>query len=366
LAELEHKRRISALGPGGLSRDRAGFEVRDVHTTHYGRICPIATPEGPNIGLVGHLSSFARVNSFGFLLTPYRRVLHDVVNQPTSTEGEVAREDVAGIVKEGEKITKDKAEKLAKKKDLATVPIRPRVTAEVVYLNSFEEERVITASATTLQDSEGHILGERVAARVKGNPGIIEASKVDYLDVASNQILSIATSLIPFLEHDDATRALMGSNMQRQSVPCIQTDSPLVGTGVERKAAENSGYVALAEDDGEVTYVDGNRIEFTTKKGKVLVYHLNKFVRSNASSCINQKPIVSLGQKLKKGEPMCDGPSTDQGELALGKNVLVAYMVWDGYNYEDAVNAWFKKTSTLLYILKIIRLTCGKLSSVQK
>ncbi|OGH71513.1 MAG: DNA-directed RNA polymerase subunit beta [Candidatus Magasanikbacteria bacterium RIFCSPLOWO2_01_FULL_43_20b] len=294
LAELEHKRRISALGPGGLSRDRAGFEVRDVHTTHYGRICPIATPEGPNIGLVGHLSSFAKLNSFGFLLTPYRRM---------------------------EKIANGKS----------------RVTNEIVYLNSFEEERVITASANTAVDKDGVIKAERVPARIHGQPGIVESDKVEFLDVAPNQILSIGTSLIPFLEHDDATRALMGTNMQRQSVPCVRPSAPLVGTGVEKMAAENSGYVVLAEEDGEITAVDADKIELTTKKGKILTYQMNKFVRSNASSCINQKTIVTLNQKVKKGQALCDGPSTQGGELALGNNILVAYMVWDGFNYEDAV-----------------------------
>ncbi len=293
LAELEHKRRISALGPGGLSRDRAGFEVRDVHTTHYGRICPIATPEGPNIGLVGHLSSFAKINSFGFLETPYRKV--EFKNN------------------------------------------HARVTSEFVHLNSFEEERVVTAAATTPVDKDGYILGGRVPARIKGKPGVIEVEKIEYMDVASNQILSIATSLVPFLEHDDATRALMGSNMQRQAVPCIKPDAPLVGTGVERAAAENSGYVFLAEADGEITAVDGGHIELTTKKGEVVNYRLNKFMRSNASSCINQMPMVKLGDKVKKGDPLCDGPSTELGELALGQNVLVAYMVWDGFNYEDAI-----------------------------
>ena len=337
LSELEHKRRVSALGPGGLSRDRAGFEVRDVHTTHYGRICPIATPEGPNIGLVGHFASFAKVNAFGFIETPYRKVVHDVPNEARFTEGEVARVDVAGIVKAGEKITKTIAKKLEEKKDLQKVAVRARVTNEIVHLNSFDEERVITASATTTVDEDGLILGDRVAARVKGEPGTIEVEHIDYLDVASNQILSIATSLIPFLEHDDATRALMGTNMQRQAVPCIRRDSPLVGTGVEATAAENSGHVILAPEAGEITKVDGGQIELTTKKGKVYEWKLNKFVRSNASSSINQVPTVTAHQKVKKGEVLCDGPSTENGELAIGQNVLVAYMVWDGYNYEDAI-----------------------------
>jgi DNA-directed RNA polymerase subunit beta len=337
LAELEHKRRISALGPGGLSRDRAGFEVRDVHTTHYGRICPIATPEGPNIGLVGHMASFAKVNSFGFLETPYRRVIHEVPNEARFTEGEIAREGIKGIVKEGEKITKEIAKKLASKKGLEKVSIKSRVTNEIVYLNSFQEERSVTVSATTKVDENGFIVEERVPARIKGEPGIVESGRIDYMDVASNQILSIATSLIPFLEHDDATRALMGSNMQRQSVPCIKPDAPLVGTGIEKVVAENSGYVFLAEEDGEVSYVDGNKIEVKNKKGEVTTYRLNKFIRSNASSCINQRPLVTLGEKIKKGQALTDGPSIDQGELALGQNVLVAYMVWDGFNYEDAV-----------------------------
>ena len=336
LAELEHKRRISALGPGGLSRDRAGFEVRDVHTTHYGRICPIATPEGPNIGLVGHLASFARVNRFGFLETPYRKIINEVKNEPKFTEGEFLQEDISGVGKAGEMITKELAKKLSSKK-MDTVLVMPRVTNEIVYINSFQEEKTITASATTKFDSNNLIVEKRIPARIKGEPGIIEKEKVQYIDVASNQILSIATSLIPFLEHDDATRALMGSNMQRQSVPCITPDAPLVGTGVEAVAAQNSGHVTLADADGTITFVDGENIELTDKKKKVYQYKLNKFVRSNASSCINQRPIVDLNQKVKKGEAIADGPSTQNGELALGQNVLVAYMVWDGYNYEDAV-----------------------------
>ncbi|MDP2693035.1 MAG: DNA-directed RNA polymerase subunit beta [bacterium] len=336
LAELEHKRRISALGPGGLSRDRAGFEVRDVHTTHYGRICPIATPEGPNIGLVGHLSSFAKVNSFGFIETPYRKVIHDVPNEARFTKGEIVRDDVSGIVKAGERITLEIAKKLEGKKGLDTVAVKPRATNEIVYLNSFDEERVITASSTTPMDKDGFLLEDRIPARVEGEPSIIEVEKIDYLDVASNQILSVATSLIPFLEHDDATRALMGTNMQRQAVPCIIPDSPIVGTGIEAKAAQNSGHAILAKRDGKVTVVDGNKIEITSR-GKTDVYKMNKFVRSNASSSINQRPLVHLGDNIKKGDVLCDGPSIQNGELALGQNVLVAYMVWDGYNYEDAI-----------------------------
>ncbi len=337
LAELEHKRRVSALGPGGLSRDRAGFEVRDVHRTHYGRICPIATPEGPNIGLVGHLSTFSKVNAFGFLETPYRKVLHSVPNQAKFTEGEIAGEEVKGIVKAGEEITSEIAKKLEGQKKLESIVTKPRVTDEIVYLNSFQEERSVTASATTRLDEKGYFIDEKAPARVHGEAQVTETEKVQYVDVASNQILSLATSLIPFLEHDDATRALMGTNMQRQAVPCINPEPPLVGTGVEKAAAENSGYVIKAPVDGEITYVDGHKIELTDKKGKVYHYSLGKFLRSNASSCINQKPTVEPGQKVKKGHPMSDGPSIKDGELALGQNVLVAYMVWNGFNYEDAI-----------------------------
>jgi DNA-directed RNA polymerase subunit beta len=336
LAELEHKRRISALGPGGLSRDRAGFEVRDVHTTHYGRVCPIATPEGPNIGLVGHLASYAKVNRFGFLETPYRRVASTVPNEARFTEGEVLNETIKGVGAIGDKITKALAKKLEETKQ-ETIKVKPRVTNEIVYLNSFQEERTITTSATTPVDADGFIIDERVPARVHGEAARTEAVNVQYMDVSSNQILSIATSLIPFLEHDDATRALMGTNMQRQAVPCIMPDPPLVGTGMEKAAAENSGHVLFAPVDGEVTGLSGAHIEITSKKGVAHTLKLNKFVRSNASSSINQRPTVHLGDKVKKGQPITDGPSIKDGELAIGQNVMVAYMVWDGYNYEDAI-----------------------------
>ena len=335
LSELEHKRRVSALGPGGLSRDRAGFEVRDVHTTHYGRICPIATPEGPNIGLVNHLSSFARVNEFGFIETPYRKVLKSVPNEPQFTEGEILLNEVAGI-KAGTQITKELAAKLAKEK-IKDVAVRARVTNEIVFLNAFKEEKVKTAAATTKVDERGYFLEENVPARIHGNPGVGKTSDLDYIDVASNQIISIATSCIPFLEHDDATRALMGTNMQRQAVPCIRPQQPLVGTGVEASAAYYSGYVILSEVDGEVTEVDGNHIVITDKKNVKHTYYLSKFVRSNHSTCVNQTPVVTLGEKVKKGQGLTDGPGIKDGELALGQNMLVAYMVWDGYNYEDAI-----------------------------
>jgi DNA-directed RNA polymerase subunit beta len=335
LSELEHKRRVSALGPGGLSRDRAGFEVRDVHTTHYGRICPIATPEGPNIGLVNHLSSFARVNEFGFIETPYRKVLKSVPNEPQFTEGEILSQEIAGI-KAGTQITKDLAVKLSKEK-IKEIPVRARVTNEIVFLNAFKEEKVKTAAATTKVDERGYFLDDTVPARIHGNPGVGRTSDLDYIDVASNQIISIATSCIPFLEHDDATRALMGTNMQRQAVPCIRPQQPLVGTGVEASAAYYSGYVILSEVDGEVTEVDGNHIVVTDKKNVKHTYYLSKFIRSNHSTCVNQTPVVQLGDKVKKGQGLTDGPGIKDGELALGQNMLVAYMVWDGYNYEDAI-----------------------------
>ncbi|MBI5729156.1 MAG: DNA-directed RNA polymerase subunit beta [Candidatus Magasanikbacteria bacterium] len=335
LAELEHKRRLSALGPGGLSRDRAGFEVRDVHTTHYGRICPIATPEGPNIGLVNHLSSFARINEFGFIETAYRKVLREVTNDPKMTEGEVMRGTI-GDIKDGTEITKEIAAKLAKVKQ-KTIPVRPRVTNEVVYLNSFKEEKIISAAASTKTDDRGYFTEESTAARLYSKPGVAHTVDLEYLDVASNQIVSIATSCIPFLEHDDATRALMGTNMQRQAVPCIKPEAPLVGTGVEHEAARYSGYMILADEDGEITEVDGGHIVLTGKKGQKHTHQFSKFKRSNHSTCIDQHPVVSLGEKVKKGQPLSDGPSIRQGELALGQNVLVAYMVWDGFNYEDAV-----------------------------
>ena len=294
LAELEHKRRLSAMGPGGLSRERAGFEVRDVHPTHYGRICPIATPEGPNIGLVGHLACYARVNEYGFIETPFRKVAKD---------------------KNG----------------------RPRVTNEVVYLDAFTEERHTTTAATTSLDAEGYFLEEKAEVRRRGEPSVDNVAAIDYMDVSPKQIVSISTALIPFLEHDDAIRALMGTNMQRQAVSLINPESPIVGTGVEAKAAYDSGHLIISDEDGEIAEVDGKHIALLEASGQRHIYELSKFVRSNASTCINQRPIVTKGQRVVKGETLADGPSTDRGELALGQNVTVAFMAWEGYNYEDAI-----------------------------
>ncbi len=293
LAELEHKRRLSAMGPGGLTRERAGFDVRDVHATHYGRICPIATPEGPNIGLVGHLASYARLNTYGFLETPYRKVLRD---------------------KRGSK-----------------------VTDEVVYLDAFEEEKYITVDATIPMDADGYFIVHKFEVRKHGEPGVEEVGKIDFVGLAANQIISIATSLIPFMEHNDGQRSLMGTNMQRQAVPLIKSESPIVGTGIEERAARDSGHVVIAREDGVITRAEAALIEMQDKKGQITTYHLNKFLRSNSSTCINQHPTVEVGEKVKKGQILSDGPAIDNGELSLGRNVLVAFMTWEGFNYEDAV-----------------------------
>jgi len=293
LAELEHKRRLSAMGPGGLTRERAGFDVRDVHATHYGRICPIATPEGPNIGLVGHLASYARLNSYGFLETPYRKVARD---------------------KRGS-----------------------RVTDEVVYLDAFEEEKFITVDATIPTDADGYFIVHKFEVRKHGQPGVEEVGKIDFVGLAANQIISIATSLIPFMEHNDGQRSLMGTNMQRQAVPLVKSEAPIVGTGIEERAARDSGHVAIAVEDGVVIKVEAANIEILNKKGAIDKYPLNKFLRSNSSTCINQHPVVDIDQKVKKGDILSDGPAIDNGELSLGRNVLVAFMTWEGYNYEDAV-----------------------------
>jgi DNA-directed RNA polymerase subunit beta len=336
LAELEHKRRLSSMGPGGLSRERAGFEVRDVHPTHYSRICPIATPEGPNIGLVGHLSSYARVNEYGFIEAPYRRVIREVPNDGKTAVGEILREPVGKIEAET-KITAEIASALSKEKKIKIIQVKPRVTNDVVYLNAFAEEKSVTTPATTPIDEDGYFLTEKTGMRKYGKPSIDYVWNIDYMDVSPKQIVSIGTALIPFLEHDDAIRALMGTNMQRQAVPVINPQAPIVGTGVEERAARDSGHLAIAEEDGRIVEVEGDKIHVMDKHDKFKVYRLNKFARSNASTCINQRPIVDKDQKIKKGDVLADGPATDGGELALGQNMLVAFMAWEGYNYEDAV-----------------------------
>ncbi|MDO8603090.1 MAG: DNA-directed RNA polymerase subunit beta [Candidatus Omnitrophota bacterium] len=285
LAEMTHKRRLSALGPGGLSRERAGFEVRDVHHSHYGRICPIETPEGPNIGLIASLSTYARINKLGFIETPYRKVENG------------------------------------------------KVTNKIEYLTADIEDKYIVAQANAKVDKDGHFSDDRVSCRHKGDFPLIQPNKIDYMDVSPKQLVSIAAGLIPFLEHDDANRALMGSNMQRQAVPLLFTESPLIGTGLEKKVAMDSGAVVIAKSDGKVTSIQSDEVVVNNS----IVYKLRKFARSNANTCVNQRPFVNLGDKIKTGDVIADGPATDGGDLALGKNVLVAFMPWRGYNFEDAI-----------------------------
>ncbi|HPN15090.1 MAG TPA: DNA-directed RNA polymerase subunit beta [bacterium] len=341
LSELEHKRRLSATGPGGLSRERAGFEVRDVHRTHYGRICPIQSPEGPNIGLVGHMASYSRINEYGFVETPYRKVKNWADNDGQDGVGHVLRVEVRdgegkAVAKAGEEITKDLAKKMAKV-SINKLPIVPIVTNEIVYLNAFTEERGTTAPATTPIARDGHFMVERTPARKNGEPTMVDVHEIDYVDVSSKQILSISTSLIPFVEHDDGQRALMGSNMQRQAVPCIKPEAPIVGTGVERRAAVDSGHAILAPDDGEIVGLSANYIELKAEDGKIRRYDLVKFQRSNHSTCLNQRVRVNKGQKVYAGEVLVDGTSCEKGEMALGQNLLCAYIIWDGYNYEDGI-----------------------------
>ncbi len=343
LAELEHKRRLSAMGPGGLTRERAGFEVRDVHHSHYGRICPIETPEGPNIGLVGHLATYARVNEYGFLETPYLIVKREVEAKAEELEHRVLDETVAGM-KGGTKLTAETAAKVAKEMKGKTVRVKPFVTLEIEYLNAIVEDRKVMAHAGILLDEHRNITEPMVEARVKGHPETIEAELVDYVDVSVKQCISIATALIPFLEHDDANRALMGSNMQRQAVSCVVPESPIIGTGIEDKAARDSGQVVLAVEAGEVIEADAEHVVVRSKapagaKKEYIdrEYPLQSFEKSNAFTSMNQVPRVKKGEKLDKGDLIADGASTEHGELALGQNMLVAFIPWEGFNYEDAI-----------------------------
>jgi len=291
LAELTHKRRLSALGPGGLSRERAGFEVRDVHHSHYGRMCPIETPEGPNIGLIGSLSTFARINEYGFIEAPYRKV--------------------------------NKAEN--------------KVTDEIVYVTADEEDTYFVAQANEPLLEDGRFAAKKVAVRYREEILELESNRVDFMDVSPKQLVSVATAMIPFLENDDANRALMGSNMQRQAVPLIKAQAPVIGTGIEYKAAKDSGVVVLANNDGIIEKVSASEIVIRTNEGKKETHKLLKYMRSNQGTCINQRPIVAKGEAVKKGDVVADGPSTDMGEIALGRNILIGFMTWEGYNYEDAI-----------------------------
>jgi DNA-directed RNA polymerase subunit beta len=343
LAELEHKRRFSAMGPGGLTRERAGFEVRDVHHSHYGRICPVETPEGPNIGLVGHMASYSRINEYGFLETPYLHVYKEVKNSKENLTGRILDEAIEGIAKKGEMISEGLAEKIAKQKN-KIVKVKHFVSHDVEYMNATAEDRKIIAHAGIKLDENYNFTEDFVEARVKGHPEMIESEKVEYMDVSPKQCISVATSLIPFLEHDDANRALMGSNMQRQAVPCIIPQSPVVGTGIEDKAASDSGQVLLAQGDGEIIEVDAKHIIIKekapagAKKDYIKKeYRLLNFARSNAFTSMSQVPRVDKGQIVEKGDLLADGAATDHGELALGQNVLVALLPWEGYNFEDAI-----------------------------
>jgi DNA-directed RNA polymerase subunit beta len=341
LAELTSKRRLSALGPGGLSRERAGFDVRDVHHSHYGRICPIETPEGPNIGLIGSLATYGRINSYGFIETPYRRVKRTVAwddkNLTTYEAGtDLASKGGSVVLKKGQRFTAEAAAELKKQKANA-FPIRPIVTAEIEYLPADEEEEHHVAQANSRLDDEGHFLDERIPSRYRDTFPEVRPDQIEYMDVSPKQVVSVATALIPFLEHDDANRALMGSNMQRQAVPLLEPESPIVGTGMEERAARDSGQVLVATRGGVVTSVTAERIQVETDAGELDEHRLQKFVRSNQGTCINQRPIVDVGARVVDGQPIADSSSTQQGELALGRNVLVAFMSWEGGNYEDAI-----------------------------
>ena len=291
LSELTHKRRISALGPGGLSRERAGFEVRDIHYTHYGRLCPIESPEGPNVGLISALSSFATINEYGFVETPYRKVDHNT----------------------------------------------GKVTDEVIYMPADEEDKYIIAQASEPLDKEGRFINDRIKVRMREEITMVDKSQVDFVDVSPKQLVSVAAAMIPFVEHDDAKRSLMGANMQRQAVPLLNPESPIVGTGIEYRAAKDSGITVTANNDGIVEKVTGDEIIVRNNKDGLDTYKLRKFKRTNGGTCINQRPVVVKGEKVKAGELLADGPATDKGEMALGKNVLIAFTTWEGYNYEDAV-----------------------------
>ncbi|HEX8731116.1 MAG TPA: DNA-directed RNA polymerase subunit beta [Ktedonobacterales bacterium] len=342
LAEIGHKRRLSALGPGGLSRERAGFDVRDVHHSHYGRICPIETPEGPNIGLIGNMATYAQINPYGFIETPYRKVVHSVeANNPDLVGRSLLRDvtDAKGAVigHANEKVDEALAGKLAKALKAQSVAIRPYVSHEVDYLIADDEEKYRIAQANATLDADGHFESNRVLARHEGAFVQEAATRIDYMDISPRQAVSVAAAMIPFLEHDDVNRALMGANMQRQAVPLLRPQSPIVGTGIELQVAKDSGQVALAKATGEVTSVTARQIILVDDEGVEHVHKLRKFIRSNQGTCINQRPIVNKGDRVAQGQAIADSSATENGELALGQNILVAFMVWEGGNFEDAI-----------------------------
>ncbi|MFC1951705.1 DNA-directed RNA polymerase subunit beta [Chloroflexota bacterium] len=341
LAELTHKRRLSAMGPGGLSRERAGFDVRDVHFSHYGRICPIETPEGPNIGLIGSLSTYSLINRYGFIETPYRRVIAEVSNTYEGLLGKTPQETVVGgkgkiILKAGATITPEHVAKLHQLSP-RMIKVVPFASNEVEYLSADKEDVYTIAQANARLDQNGQLVEEKVEARV-GSHYLMEApDKIHFMDVSPTQLFSVATSLIPFLEHNDANRALMGANMQRQAMPLLRPEAPLVATGVEIRAAKDSGQVVFAKNAGLVTSINGVQIVVTQDNGDEDIYQLLKFVRTNQGTCINQNSVVGRGDRVEVGQVLADSSATEQGELALGQNVLCAFMSWEGYNYEDAI-----------------------------
>ncbi len=343
LAELAHKRRLSAMGPGGLTRERASFDVRDVHPSHYGRICPIATPEGPNIGLMLHLATYARVNKYGFIETPYRAMNDTIkVGDIKKLKGKRLRSDLIDpqsgkIILPKETILDEKALDKIRKLGVEDIRVFKHITSDVRYYAAEEDNEKVIAQANTALDQEGQIIDSLISGRQKGEPELVPAKNITHMDISPKQIISETTALIPFLEHDDNTRASMGSNMQRQAVSLINPDAPIIGTGMEEIVAKSSGQIYLAEDNGTVSYTDAEQIVIIYDNGKKSIYKLNNYVRSNQSTCIHHRALVKKGQRVSRGDVLSDGPATERGELALGKNVLVAYMAWKGYNFEDAV-----------------------------
>jgi len=341
LSELRHKRTISALGPGGLRRERAGFDVRDVHFSHYGRICPIETPEGPNIGLIGRLAAFARVNEFGFIETPYRKVAQNMRGDDPNLEGHLLRQNIVDpetgeIVYETETRVDKKMAKKIKELGIEVVDVRPYITDQVVFLSADAEDKYVIAQANAPLNEYGEFL-HRNSCRYANQFSIYNYEDIDFIDVAPNQVVGISAALIPFLEHDDANRALMGANMQTQAVPLLRPQVPIVSTGMEGVAVADSGQIAVAEADGEVLSVTGDNILVKQSDGDLRIYPLRKYHRSNQSTCIDQRPSVVQGQRIKKGEVIIDSSSTQDGKLALGQNVVIAFIPWEGFNFEDAI-----------------------------